>query len=61
MHFEDYLENEKLVRGHLVDSFLCAMSREDWLRSLAPRAEPATQKVSEPGGSSARPGNSPGR
>ena len=39
MHFEEYLENEKLVRGHLVDSFLCAMSREEWLRSLAPRAE----------------------
>ena len=39
MHFEEYLENEKLVRGHLVDSFLCAMSREEWLRTLASRPQ----------------------
>ena len=31
--FEEYLQNEKLVRGQWVDSFLCGLSREAWLQS----------------------------
>ena len=31
--FEAYLQDEKLVRGHWVDSFLCGLSRETWLQT----------------------------
>ena len=35
LSFEEYLQNEKVVRGQLVDSFLCGLNRETWLRSQA--------------------------
>jgi len=34
--FEEYLQNERQVRGQWVDSFLCGLSRETWLRGGAP-------------------------
>jgi RimJ/RimL family protein N-acetyltransferase len=34
--FEEYLQNERQVRGHWVDCFLCGLSREAWLRGGAP-------------------------
>lgn len=33
MQFEEYVLNDKFVRGRLVDSFLCGINREDWLRT----------------------------
>jgi len=35
LRFEEYLQNDRTVRGRRVDSFLCGLAREDWLR-LAP-------------------------
>ena len=35
LRFEAYLKDEKEVRGQLVDSLLCGLSREDWLRARA--------------------------
>lgn len=32
LHFEEYIQNEKRVRGQLVDTLLCGMSREEWLQ-----------------------------
>jgi len=30
LHFEEYLQNVKIVRGQLVDAFLCGLAREEW-------------------------------
>lgn len=43
MRFQEYLQNERLVRGHLVDSLLCTLSREDWLRASALSATSSTE------------------
>jgi RimJ/RimL family protein N-acetyltransferase len=39
MRFEEYLQNEKCVRGEMVDSLLCGVSREEWLRTRAAQAD----------------------
>ena len=36
--FEEYLQNQKLVRGQWVDAFLCGLSRETWLLAQGTRA-----------------------
>jgi RimJ/RimL family protein N-acetyltransferase len=36
LRFEEYLPNEKVVRGKLVDTLLCGLDREEWLRSQVP-------------------------
>lgn len=35
MRFEEYLQNDQLVRGNQVDSYLCGITREAWLAQAA--------------------------
>jgi RimJ/RimL family protein N-acetyltransferase len=35
LQFEEYIQNERMVRGQMVDCFLCGLSRATWLRSQA--------------------------
>lgn len=39
--FEEYLQNERQVRGQWVDSFLCGISREAWVKGGEPSPTPA--------------------
>jgi RimJ/RimL family protein N-acetyltransferase len=33
LRFEEYLQNDRSVRGQPVDSFLCGITRQEWLRN----------------------------
>ena len=33
LRFEEYVQNDKTIRGQRVDSFLCGLTREEWLRT----------------------------
>jgi RimJ/RimL family protein N-acetyltransferase len=32
MRFEEYLQNDRTTRGQMVDSFLCGITKQDWMR-----------------------------
>ena len=51
LHFEEYLQHEKIIRGHWVDSLLCGLSQEAWSQNSINELE----RLAEP------PANSPDR
>jgi RimJ/RimL family protein N-acetyltransferase len=42
LRFEEYIQNDGTIRGRLVDSFLCGLTRQEWLRSHSASARPGT-------------------
>lgn len=44
LQFEEYIQNERMVRGQMVDCFLCGLSLTAWLRNQEPFAAPVAEK-----------------
>jgi RimJ/RimL family protein N-acetyltransferase len=40
LRFQEYVQNDRTARGQLVDSFLCAISRQEWLHAFKASASP---------------------
>ena len=45
LQFEEYIQNERMVRGQMVDCFLCGLSRATWLRSQGAAPAPVTENM----------------